>query len=57
MLEFNKQLWEIIEIYKSGSDEPLDGDEVDKLIEHLRNQINLNEGNITQREYEELEGI
>lgn len=48
---------EIIKEYKEGSGEfdPLDGDEVDSLIEHLRNQINLAEGNITEKEYLELE--
>jgi uncharacterized membrane protein len=45
----------IIEKYKDGSDEPLDGDEVDRLIEHLRNSINFIEGNITEEEYEKLE--
>ena len=52
---FEKQLIEIIKEYKAGSEEPLDGDEVDRLTEHLRNKINLNEGNITEEEYDKLE--
>ncbi|MEW6687418.1 MAG: hypothetical protein AB1393_14635 [Candidatus Edwardsbacteria bacterium] len=49
------ELKSIITDYKEGSDEPLDGDEVDRLIEHIRNRINLHEGNITDAEFEELE--
>lgn len=45
----------LIEVYKNGSDEPLDGDEVDLLVSSIRNSINLNEGNITQEEHTELE--
>jgi hypothetical protein len=44
----------IIEEYKDGSDEPLDGDEVDRLCEIIKAKINLQEGNITQQEYENL---
>ncbi len=54
-LQFGDELRNIIDIYKDGSEEPLDGDEADRLIEHLRNQANLMEGNITDEEYEELE--
>ena len=35
--------------------EPLDGDEVDTLTEHIRNKLNLMNGNITDLEYDELE--
>lgn len=35
--------------------EPLDGDEVDLLVEHIRNEINLSQGNITYQEYQNLE--
>ena len=35
--------------------EPLDGDEVDQLVEHIRNKLNIREGNITEKEFEELE--
>lgn len=55
-LEFGNQLIEILNIY-TGNDwtyEPLDGDEVDSLIEDLRNQLNLINGNITKEEYEKL---
>ena len=31
--------------------DPLDGDEVDGIIEQIRNYVNLQEGNITQEEY------
>ena len=47
-----KQLLPIIEEFRDG-DEPLDGDEVDKLVDIIRAKINLNEGNITQEEYEQ----
>lgn len=59
-MEFEKQLIEILDIYAPGwyeDNEPLDGDEVDILVEHLRNRLNLINGNITQKEYEELEEI
>lgn len=54
-LQFQEELNQIIKKYKDGSEEPLDGDEVDKLTEHIRNQLNLIEGNITEEEYMELE--
>jgi hypothetical protein len=44
----------IINEYKEGSDEPLDGDEVERLTEIIRAKINLNEGNITEEECEEI---
>lgn len=56
-IEFIQPISKIIASYKDGSDEPLDGDEVDMLTEHVRNRINLHEGNITDSEYEELEEI
>lgn len=56
-IEFIQPIREIIASYKDGSGEPLDGDEVDMLTEHVRNRINLHEGNITDSEYEELEEI
>jgi len=43
----------IIADYKERSAEPLDGDEVDNLIENLRAKINYLEGNITEEEYAE----
>lgn len=58
-LEFGKQLTEILDIYtdKEWRDEPLDSDEVDILIGHLKNQLELMNGNITKQEYEEKENI
>jgi len=50
------EIREIIKEYKDGSNEALDGDDVDNLVEHIRNRINLEEGNITQEEYDGLEG-
>jgi hypothetical protein len=50
----------LIELYRKdnnlGEDEPLDGDDVDSLINGVRNFINLHQGNITQEEFYELEG-
>jgi len=54
-LGFFDELRDIIKLYKDGSKEPLDGDEVESLIKHLKNQVNLIEGNITEEEYDELE--
>lgn len=56
-LQFGKQLIEILDIYtdKDWQNEPLDSDEVDNLVEHLRNQLNLINGNITNDEYNKLE--
>lgn len=45
------ELRKIIDDYKDGSDEPLDGDEAESLVEILRKKINLMEGNITESEY------
>lgn len=46
------QLQPIIDEYGEG--EPLDGDDVDRLVEILRAKINFNQGNITEEEYELL---
>lgn len=56
-LQFGKQLLEILDVYtdKEWTDEPLDSDEVDILAEHIKNQLNLINGNITEQEYEDLE--
>lgn len=40
---------------KLGKKLRLTGDEVDVLVEHLRNRLNLLNGNITDEEYEILE--
>ena len=57
-MEYEKELIDILNIYSgfTWKKEPLDGDEVDRLVEHLRNQLNLINGNITQEEYDKLEG-
>lgn len=58
-MEYEKELIDILNIYSefTWKKEPLDGDEVDRLVEHLRNQLNLINGNITQEEYDKLEGM
>jgi ribosomal protein S6 len=59
-LMFEDELYSILDKYNDGGidwrEEPLDGDDVDRLVEHLRNELNLINGNITEEEYEELEG-
>lgn len=50
-IEWRSQLQEIIDGYKDGEAEPLDGDEVDRLVEIIRLKLNFMEGNITQEEY------
>jgi hypothetical protein len=50
------QLMPIIEEYKDGSDEPLDGDDVDDLVKIIKAKINLQEGNITAEEYDAILG-
>ena len=56
-VEFGEELIKILNIYtnKEWQDEPLDSDEVDILVEHLRNQLNLINGNLTNEEYNNLE--
>lgn len=50
-------LQQIISEYKDGEEEvPLDGDEVEDLINIIRTKINLHQGNITQEEYDRLLG-
>ena len=53
----DNELIKILNIYtnKEWQDEPLDSDEVDILVEHLRNQLNLINGNLTNEEYNNLE--
>ncbi len=53
MLEYGNELKEIINRYKDGNNEPLDGDETERLANILLAQMDLMEGNITNREYEE----
>ena len=54
-LQFEEELYKILDIYTENGEFDLDGDEVDALVEHLRNQLNLIYGNITNEEYAELE--
>lgn len=56
-MEFENELLKILDIYTDGDwrNEPLDSDEVDNLINHLKNQLNLINGNITDEEYKKLE--
>lgn len=56
-LQFGEELQKILNTYTDNewTSEPLDGDEVDNLVEHIRNQLNLLNGNITEQEYEKLE--
>jgi hypothetical protein len=56
MENWTEQLIPIIDEFKDGSDEPLDGDEVDGLVKIIQAKINLQEGNITPDEYEEILG-
>ena len=51
-LELN--LLEILNEYKDGADEPLDGDSVERLTEIIKAKLNLFEGNITEKEYEKV---
>ena len=56
MKNWIEQLLPIIEEYKDGDIEALDGDEVDRLCEIIKAKINLQEGNITEVEYEKILG-
>ena len=51
-----EQLLPIINEYKGDDDEPLDGDDVDRLCEVIKAKINLHQGNITEDEYNEILG-
>jgi len=56
-LEFEEELTKILDIYDSTwKQEPLNSDEVEVLVCHLRNQLDLINGNITNEEYEVREG-
>lgn len=52
-LQFDDFVRGIIEMYKDGSDEPLDGDETKRLAEVVLAEMDLIEGNITKEEYRE----
>jgi hypothetical protein len=53
-LMINNTLEDIIIAYRGEIDDPLDGDKVDDLCELLKIEINLHEGNITDKEYKKL---
>jgi len=46
-----KQIIPLINEYKCGSEDPLDGDEVDNLCNIIKAKINLHQGNITEKEF------
>jgi len=54
MKSWIEQILPIIDEYKDGDDEALDGDEVDRLCDIIKAKINLHQGNITEEEYESL---
>ena len=54
MKSWIEQLIPIIDEYKGGNDEPLDGDDVDRLVEIIKAKVNFHEGNITEEEYNEF---
>lgn len=56
-LEFENELNTILDKYTENSwrNEPLDDDEVNNLVKHIKNMLNLKNGNITRDEYFELE--
>jgi len=41
-------------MYMDNSTEPMDGDDVDELCKIMKAELNLNEGNITEEEYNEI---
>ena len=54
MNKIEEKVIEIIELVRN-KDEALDGDDVDRLVENIRNIANIHEGNITQKELNLLE--
>lgn len=54
--EFDAELKNILDIYTNNGweNEPLDGDEIDKLCGILKAKLNLINGNITEQEYFDL---
>jgi hypothetical protein len=51
-LQYSNQLQEIIQIYKDGSTDPMDGDETERFSKILLFEMDLLEGNITPEEYD-----
>ena len=58
-MKWIEMLQPIIDDYKDGMEgEPLDGDGVDDLCRIIKAKINLQEGNLTEREYDAiLDGV
>ena len=54
MRSWIEQLKPIIEQYKGGDDSPLDGDDVSRLWLIIEAKMNLDQGNITEDEYERV---
>lgn len=55
--EYDDLLYQILDVYTDNSwifDDPLDGDEIDSLVEFLKLKLNLINGNITREEYNKL---
>ena len=50
------QIRPLISVFMDGADEPMDGDDVDKFMEIIRAKVDLNQGNITDEEYEKILG-
>lgn len=57
MVSINDEyLYSILDEYEENwAFEPLDGDGVDKLVKYIKNRLNLINGNITRKEFENLE--
>jgi len=57
-VQFHSQIFKLVDYYKRANridkDEAMDGDQVEKLTEHIQIVINLYQGNITFDEYMEL---
>ena len=54
MKDWITQLQPIIDEFKDGSNDPLNGDDVDELARIIKAKLNLQEGNITQEDYEAI---
>jgi len=50
MKDWMDHIQPLIDEYKDGTEEPLDGDEVERLSRIIKAKINLNEGNLTEME-------
>ena len=50
--KFEEKVNELVQVYKCGCLDPLDGDEVENLADLVESYANWNEGNSTDKEYE-----